>query len=261
MRGLNFLFQLKSYLVFLLRSGNEHGLHCPFIFDIYCTAIRPQKTFYCFQGIEELRHSLQQQTRVINVTDLGTGGGSNERSIESIANRTLKPPHIAQMLFRVVQYLQPLHILDLGTSLGITTAYLASGNPKAKVYSFEGCQNIAQEARRNFKKLSIRNVEIIEGNIDYTLQERLERLPSLDFAFIDANHTFEATLRYFEICLSKAHRQTVIVFDDIYWSEGMARAWETIKADKRVILSVDLFYLGITFLRPLQPKQHFILRI
>lgn len=260
MRGLNFLFQLKSYLVFLLKSGNEHGLHSPFIFDIYCTAIRPQKAFYCFRKIEELRYSLQRQTKIIQVTDLGTGS-SAERSIQSIANRALKPSYIGQMLFRLVHYLQPQHILDLGTSLGITSAYLASGNSNAKVYSFEGCPNIAEEAQDNFKRLSISNVEMVVGNIDHTLEEKLKTLPSLDFAFIDANHTYEATIRYFEICLAKSNSQTVIVFDDIYWSKGMARAWEAIKTDQRVILSIDLFHLGIVFLRHSQPKQHFVLRI
>lgn len=254
---------IKSYIAFYFQSGNEHGLHAPFIFDIYTSAIRPNKFFYPFLKIENLRAQLLANPTNISVTDLGTGSAraSNIRSISTIARSALKKKDIAQIIFRLVNYLQPTHIIDLGTSLGITTAYMACAKPSSQITSFEGCPNIAAEAMKNFKKLGVKNVEVVVGNIDITLPAFIKNTPQLDFVFVDANHTYEATLRYFEICLIKATTETVFVFDDIHWSSEMVMAWEAIKAHQKVTLSIDLFHVGIIFLRTNQPKQHFVLRI
>jgi len=41
----------------------------------------------------------------------------------------------------------------------------------------------------------------------------------------------------------------------------MEKAWAEIKADARVSLTIDLFYIGIVFLRKEQKEQeHFIIR-
>lgn len=256
-------YLIKSYLAFYIQSGNEHGLHSPFIFDIYTTAIRPKKTFYSFLKIENLRTQFLADDSEIIFTDLGTGSEKSGRirTISAIARSSLKSAAIAQILFRLVNYLQPKRIIDLGTSLGITTAYLASAKPSAMLTTFEGCPNTAEVAHKSFKKLGLKNVEVVVGNIDTTLLPTIQNIPHLDFVFIDANHTYEATLRYFEICLAKATSETVFVFDDIHWSPDMVLAWEVIKAHRKVTLSIDLFHVGIIFLRINQPKQHFVLRI
>jgi predicted O-methyltransferase YrrM len=257
------LFQLLAYLRFWWRSGNAHGLHSPFVFGLYTTVIRHTGLFRAYVPIEAQRHKLLRSKQTISVTDFGAGshtGAGRQRRVAAIARTAAKPAHLAQLLFRLVNHFRPQTILELGTSLGLTTAYLTAPDSRQRVVTFEGCPNVAAEARQTFANLKLRNVEIVEGNLDDTLAPTLAKLPPVDFVFFDGNHRYEPTLRYFEQCLQHAHEGSVFVLDDIHWSDEMERAWEAIKARPEVTLTVDLFYVGLVFFRKNQPKQHFWLR-
>ena len=150
-------------------------------------------------------------------------------------------------------------IFELGTSLGINTLYLAKAWTQGKVTTFEGCPETLKIAQQNFEKLKA-NIHTVEGNIDETLPEELKKHDKVDFVFFDANHRKSATLKYFHACLEKVDENTVFVFDDIYWTKDMGEAWDEIKNHHEVMLSIDLFDLGLVFFRKNQPKQHFLLR-
>lgn len=259
------MFQLLAYLRFWLRSGNAHGLHSPFVFGLYTAVVRHTGTFGAYAGIEARRRELLASPASISVTDFGAGshtGAGRQRRVAAIARTAAKPPHLAQLLFRLANYCRPATILELGTSLGLTTAYLAAADSRHRVVTFEGCPNVAAVARETFAALHLRNIDIVEGNIDHTLAPALAALAApLDFAFFDGNHRYEPTLRYFELCLAHRTDHSVFVFDDIHWSADMERAWEAIKAHPDVRLTVDLFYVGLVFFRKNQPKQHFWLRV
>ncbi|MDO7852673.1 class I SAM-dependent methyltransferase [Hymenobacter sp. CA1UV-4] len=258
------LFQLLAYLRFWLRSGNAHGLHSPFVFGLYTSAVRHTGLYKTYAAVETRRRQLLSSAASISVTDFGAGshtGAGRQRRVADIARTAAKPPQLAQLLFRLANYFRPATILELGTSLGLTTAYLAAADSRSRVVTFEGCPNVAAVARETFAALQLRNIDLIEGNIDQTLAPALAALSApIDFAFFDGNHRYEPTLRYFEQCLAHRTEHSVFVFDDIHWSEDMERAWETIKAHPDVTLTVDLFYIGLVFFRKNQPKQHFWLR-
>ena len=259
------LYQLLAYLRFWLRSGNAHGLHSPFVFGLYTTVIRHDGHFGAYDAVEARRAELLHSQQRLTVRDFGAGshsGAGRVRRVADIARTAAKPPRLGQLLFRLVNHFQPETILELGTSLGLTTAYLAAAHSRHQVITFEGCLATAAVARDTFAKLGLRNVGLREGNLDDTLAPALAALPGpLDFVFFDGNHRYEPTLRYFELCMSRATEQSVFVFDDIHWSAEMERAWEAIKAHPRVMLTVDLFFIGLVFFRTNQPKQHFSLRL
>ena len=259
-----YLFQLLAYLRFWLRSGNAHGLHSPFVFGLYTAVVRHTGFFGAYGLVEARRQQLLASAASISVTDFGAGshtGAGRSRRIADIARTAAKPAPLAQLLFRLVNYFRPATILELGTSLGLTTAYLAAADSRHRVVTFEGCPNVAAVARATFSALQLSNVEIVEGNIDHTLAPALAALPGpVNLAFFDGNHRYEPTLRYFELCLAHRTDDSVFVFDDIHWSADMERAWEAIKAHPDVTLTVDLFYIGLVFFRKNQPKQHFWLR-
>lgn len=219
--------------------------------------------FPAYTQVEDLRQSLLEDNSEIEVTDLGAGshtGATKKRKIAAIARSAAKPEQLGQLLFRLANYFKPATILELGTSLGITTSYLALARKSANIYTFEGCPAIAAQAKRNFAKLRLAHVQLVEGNIDKTLPQTVSSLKQVDFVFFDGNHRLEPTLRYFEICLSKAHAGSVFIFDDIYWSAEMMEAWQKLKQHPRVLLTIDLFHIGLVFFRTNQPKQHFTLR-
>jgi predicted O-methyltransferase YrrM len=161
----------------------------------------------------------------------------------------------------MVQYYKPEHVLELGTSLGITTSYLASGNPNAGIFTLEGSIAIADSATKNFQSLELSNIELITGNFDETLAPTIKRFSSVDFAFIDGNHRYKPTINYFNQILSKIHNSSVLIFDDIHWSKEMEQAWEEIKNHSSVTCTIDLFFIGLVIFRSeIKEKQHFIIR-
>ena len=245
-------------------SANGHGVHSPFVFQ-FIKFIKNDKTKYdCYDRIEAIRKQLLQNNTTIEVQDFGAGSTVlkyNKRVVSKMAASSLKPKRFAQLLYRMVNFYKPKSIVELGTSFGVTTSYLASGNADAKVYTFEGAPAIAAIAKNNFEALGINNIELAEGSFDKTLKPFLQEIPSLDFAFIDGNHAKTPTLEYFHQLLEKSHENSIFIFDDIHWSKGMEEAWDEIKQHNSVTLSIDLFFIGIIFFRKdFKIKQDFILR-
>lgn len=259
------MHQFFAYLRFRLRAGNAHGLHSPFVYALYTTVICHNGAFAAFAPIETRRRALLKSSASLTVTDLGAGshtGAGRVRRVADIARATAKPPRLAQLLFRLVNHFRPTTVLELGTSLGLTTAYLAATDSRHRVITFEGCPNVAAVARETFAALRLGNVEIVDGNLDATLGTALAALPGpVDFVFFDGNHRCEPTLRYFEQCLTHRTDQSVFVFDDIHWSPEMEQAWANIQAHPAVTVTVDLFYVGLVFFRRGLPRQHFTLRL
>lgn len=256
---------ITSYFKYLLRSGNEHAIHSPFLFDLYTKVIKAKHDNHPdYDQLKSLRKALLSSNEEIEILDLGAGSRvnkSNLRKIKTIARNAEKPAKFGKLFHRLIRHFQPETILELGTSLGLTTLYMSKAKPGTKIISFEGCPQTAKVAQQNFDKLGVDNIDVVLGNIDETLPATLKKLDrKLDYAYFDANHRYEPTVRYFENCLPYAHNDTIFIFDDIYWSEGMTQAWNEIKAHPQVTLTVDLFWIGLVFFRKEQLKEDFVLR-
>jgi len=257
------LHQAKSYIKYKRNAVGKHGVHSPFVFDLMRQVFDKNDCFYAFKPIELIRENLKLDKTKIEVLDLGAGSkknNDNKRSIRQIITQSAKAPKYGQLLFRLVNYLNCNIIVEIGTSLGMTTLYLANAKRYGKIYTLEGSPEIALKAKQNFKKLNLKNITLIEGDFNNTLPTLLQKLKQIDFVFFDGNHTQEATLNYFAKCLEKKHNNTVFVFDDIYWSEGMTAAWEKIKKHKEVTTTIDIFEMGIVFFRKELPKQDLVIK-
>lgn len=253
--------KIQGYLQYRWRTVHIHGVHSPFVFQLYEEVIADDRYYYSFDYVEDIRSHLRKNQQEITVTDFGAGssfGNEKQRKISQIV-KSASSPKQGQFLFRLVNFLRPQTLLELGTNLGIGTLYMAEAcTPEAKVYTFEGCPNIAHLAQKVYEHTHLK-VNTIVGNLDDTLQKKIAQIPQLDFVYFDANHRLEPTLRYFELCLPKVAENSVFIFDDIYHSNDMKQAWQTIQNHPKVMLSIDLFELGLVFFRTNQPKQHFYL--
>lgn len=256
------LWRAKQYTKYIAKAKNRHGIHSPFVYKLLDEVIYNEYTFPEFTVVEDIRSKLLSRTDTIEITDLGAGSTvnkSNIRKVSDIAKNSAKAGKWGQLLFRLANHFQPKQMVELGTSFGIGCLYQSLGNPSGHLTSFEGCLNTAKIAQEQFASAGV-SPTIIQGNFDDTLLPHLASIEQLDWAFIDGNHQERPTVRYFEQCLKKCHNDSVLLFDDIYWSKGMAAAWENIKVHPRVTVSLDFFQIGIVFLRKEQPKQHFTIR-
>lgn len=255
---------IKHYLYHQFSAKSLDGIHSPFVFDLASKIIKSDEQYYAFNQIEYQRKKLLLSKKEIEVEDFGAGSKifkSNKRKVADIAKTSLKPPKQAQLLFKLVNYFKFKNILELGTCLGLSSAYLAKSSKKIDVTTIEGASEISKIASKTFDNLNLKNIRLITGQFDTVIPNLLESNPKYDCIFIDGNHQKQATLKYFQQLLPHIHNDSLMVFDDIYWSKGMTEAWSEIKAHKNATVTIDLFYFGLVFFRKEQPKEHFKIKM
>ena len=284
------LYRAKSWLRHQLTAWNTggEGVHSPYLFEWVRMVMMDKNSFYIWGEIERCREKMLRDERELEFVDYGSGklkgengklkGANGERRrVCDIARRSLAKRKYAQMLSRLVNWLGASHnlengsgtayslefrgltIVELGTSLGVTTAYMAAMDSRNRVVTFEGCEAVANIAKENWKALNINNIECRIGKID--VEQLAGDIEHLDVAFIDANHTYVSTCEYFDVLAGKVHEKSVIVVDDIHYSEEMEKAWKAICADERVTSTIDLYQMGLVFFDKHYWKRHYTMRL
>ena len=264
------LHRVWSFVRHRLTAWNTtgEGIHSPYLFRLVRFVFRDENTFYCFADIERRRAYLEACEDTLDVTDYGSqgapGGKLIKRRVCDIAKTHLERAKMGQLLFRIVHFMgqeekRPLEILELGTSLGITTAYLASADSRNRIMTLEGSGEVLKVAQGVWRALRLENIEWQEGNIDDTLY--IHARDKLDLVYVDANHTYEATMRYVGYLLPRMNEKGMVVVDDIHYSQEMEKAWEDLKKDERVTSSMDLYHMGILFVDKHYLKRHYRLTV
>lgn len=253
------LYSMVAFSRFYWRAVTKYQIHSPFVFDLAQAVLDDRRDYYAFRDVEELRERMLASEAALEVTDYGTGAanGVKKRSLRSIVRRAGSSARQGRRLFRLAQWLAPKTVLEMGSSVGISTLYMASAVRNARMLSLEGCPQTAAVAQNNLKAMDLRQAEIVTGPFERTLIPALQHLQQVDLVFIDGNHREEPTWQYFEQSLPFSHDHTVFVFDDTHWSAGMQAAWQRIQQHPRVTLSIDFYDFALVFLNPdFKVRQH-----
>ncbi|MFZ4785466.1 MAG: O-methyltransferase [Flavobacteriales bacterium] len=251
--------EAKHFIRHLFLARNRHGVHSPLVYKLNTQVLTRTIHFTEFEQIESARKDLLADKRSIEVEDFGAGSRAESRGLRtvcSIAKNALAPAHQAQALFKLIRHFQPTSILELGTSLGITTSYLAKAAPEAQISTIEGSSNIAQLAQATFQKLNISHIDSVIGTFDEVLDHVLNKRTSWDMIYIDGNHRFEATVRYLDKIKPFLNENSIVVLDDIYWSKEMTQAWQQACQREEFSLFLDYFHFGILFCRPRMQREY-----
>jgi predicted O-methyltransferase YrrM len=227
--------------------------------------LRDRKPYEIYGKVEALRRELLRSNERLEVVDLGAGSrkdNQQSRRVGDIVRSAAKPKKYGQLLYRTARHYGCRNLLELGTSLGITTAYLAAGaGTEGKVVTIEGAPAIAAKAAEQLRRLGAGNVVQLVGDFDERLPEAFGIMPSPELVYIDGNHRKEPTLRYFQLLKERCGEQAILVFDDIHWSRGMEEAWAAIRGDDEVTCTIDLFHVGFVFFRrSFREKVDFMIR-
>ena len=252
-----------DFLKYRLKAKTRHGVHSPFAYRLVDQVIYDFQAKKVYADIEKLRSELVRDMRSIPITDVGVGSvlnKSKQKKVSTLAKNILKPTKLDQLIHRLVADVNPGNIIELGTCLGIQTAYLAKAAPNARVISIEECPETVAIALENLEKLHIQNTEICVGNFDELLPDIIKNIPELDLILINGSHTKEAILNYFQWCLPKLSERSIMIFDHIHRSKEMNEAWEHIKSHPEVSVTIDLFQIGLVFVRKAQAKEDFVIR-
>lgn len=260
MQNLRFIL---NFIRYYLSSKTSYDIHPPFLYELVTEIFENRQDNLDYTKVESLKKELLHDDRTLRVIDLGAGSHKNksaERTVKQIARHSSRSNKYGRLLYRLSAYIKPKTIIELGTSLGMSSSYMALGSPSSQIITIEGSPEIASLAKENFLKLGLTNIEVIDGNFDDVLPGILESVSQPELIFIDGNHRRIPTINYFNQCLSKVVNDTVIVFDDINWSKEMKETWFEIRNHPSVTLSVDIFFMGIVFFRKESTKQHFVIR-
>lgn len=242
---------------------DEHSIHSPFFFDFYRQVIQASKKESDDTEAEKLRTALLTNTTEITLEDLGAGSAAtsgSRRTLAEIAKVSASPARLSRLYLSILRYYDARYVIELGTSIGLNTLYLAQ-KKDARIFTFEGSPALINIALTHFESLDKTNIKLIEGNIDTTLPNFLQQTDKVNFVLMDANHRYEPTLRYFNLLIRRLNEKSVVVIDDIHWSEEMEKAWKELAQHKLVYGSIDLYRCGILFFDPALNRQHFVLSL
>ena len=264
MHGMNFhrLSGAFKYYVFS-RHRKGHGIHSPFVFDFVNTVLRKDIPPDVMEIVNGVRKDMAESSELLSVTDLGAGSqnkSSSQQRLSDISRRSTVRNRYGRVLHNIAARYNGRNILELGTSVGIGTLFLALGAPASRIKSIEGCSQLVQIAKRNIVHCNIDNIDVVTGDFDTQLDVLSETgfIPSM--VFVDGNHRKEAVLKYFALLKELLEAGSVIVFDDINYSCEMNEAWNEIKSDLQVSVSIDIFQMGFVFFRKGMVKQDFVIR-
>lgn len=253
--------QILSFIKhFLTAKRGGHGIHSPFVYQLVTKVLYDKRKHQAYQLPETILNNMYNNPKIIEHIDFGAGKKPKHNiRIDQIAKKSVIKPKWGRLLHRMVKYVQPFVSLELGTSLGIGSLYIASAlNEEGILYTFEGSPQIAATAESNFEISGLHNqIHTITGKIDEQLPNVLSKLELVDFVYIDANHQFSPTIKYFHWLLEKSNEHSVFIFDDIHWSADMSKAWKEIQQHPKVTVTIDLYRFGLVFFKKDQAKENF----
>jgi predicted O-methyltransferase YrrM len=258
---------ISDYLKYLLRSHNLHGVHSPFVYELNDKVLNYNKAPVDLKPLEDYSNFLKDEQTILRLEDIGSNSrvtSKTDRKVSEIYWTSSTSERMGILLARLITYYKLKNVIELGTCLGIGTGYLwqaLSTIPDSKLTTVEGREELYRYTKEKFSSYFIPNrVSFIHGNFDNVLGDVLEETGKPDLVFVDGNHRYEPTINYFNTLLKYIHPGSILIFDDIYWSQEMKKAWAEISIHPQVSISVDLFRWGIVFFRNEMPKQHFTLR-
>jgi predicted O-methyltransferase YrrM len=247
---MNKIWRIVEFLKFYFKAKTLYNIHSPFLFELLKYISDVDKRYYQFDKIEQVRTFHINNHNTLNINDQGAGSSiknGQARTIASICKVSTSGEKKCRLIYNIIQYLKPQSVVELGTNLGIATAYIQIASKNENVHTIEADAQLMDIAQQTFTRLKL---PIITYNTTFEtfFRDYPEIIIDADLVYIDGNHTYEGTiLAYREATISQT-KQKVLIFDDIYWSKGMQRAWKDICLDITSGYCIDLYIIGIVIL-------------
>lgn len=220
---------LRSYLKYLLQRKTEFSVHSPFVYDFM------KKVLYD-RGTNRDYDLMQRISRLLDGRKFSTRSRRKQ----------------ARLLYRLVRYMEPETVLTFGQLSALNTSALALGNLQTKVYLEQSADFL-----ETLNSMGVVNVSLIRRDVDE--EEQFERL-NTGFVYYALDDFGDDTWNNIEEGFGEVDEDTVLVFEGIHHSHHTEVAWEAVKANEDVTLSMDLYSLGIVFFREGIEKQDFVLK-
>lgn len=174
---------------------------------------------------------------------------SSGKSVGEYCKASSSPQSKGEFLMKLIRVIKPDNCLELGTNFGISAAYQACGlelNGKGRLITIEYNRELLPYSDDLWDKIGIKHrIQQYQGKFEDVLSEILSMLQEIDFVYIDGNHRKEPTLSYFNEIYPFLRKDSVVVFDDITWSDEMKEAWMILSKDQRINNAFEVHDLGV----------------
>lgn len=206
-----------------------YGVHSPFAFNLITWVIYEKYSFYPYQELDKLR----------------------SRLIKDGEKKLLNSSKVDKLLFRLVNWMQPQEILEIGTQTGLSTCYMASAKRDARITTISsGNIIVPEEGYSNIKKYKVNS-----KNSENVISDYLERISLLDFVHFN-RYTPERVI--YKKIYPKIHRRSLLVIEGIHSSKAMLEWWNELIKDERTGITFDLYEIGLIFYDKTKIKQHYV---
>ncbi len=205
------------------RHRRGYGVHSPSDFFFITDVIYEQRPFYAYSSLHHLR-----------------------RVVAFLPHYREK---VDKFLFRLVNYLQPSVLFDVGTGSGISVRYMMEARAEMDVYTFSDKFQDAVKRILSFKP----SVVCTEGDALSEINGLISDGIIPDFVHIAYTADYE---KVFEALVPYAKEDTCFVIGKPYQNEAKKRWWKKVIDDSRTGVTFDLYDVGIVFFDKNRVKEH-----
>jgi len=210
------------------------------------------------QTIERERKAIIKEDVQVQATN--SPNSDKTDSTKYLARVSSKRKSWASLQLKIIRNLKPEKGLEFGTCLGITAAYQAQGmqlNGSGSFITMEGLESRQRFALKLFDSLKVENVHCIQGDFNETLPGVIDDFGPFEYVFIDGDHRYESTVKYFKTLLPHLTENAIVILDDIRLTDEMFKAWNKIKSDPSVSYSFDFIQVGLCFIGDTEKKESY----
>lgn len=250
------MHSIWQYIKYFFKSKHwrGYGVHSPYMFYLVTMIIEDRNSFYRFSQIENMRKVLKNTTKTLMV---GNEGEKKEVKISSLLKQGSISPSYDQLLFRLSRYFHPKNILEIGTTIGLSTMYMAAPDSTCNVYTVEKDAGISSLARLNFKRAEFSNIKVLNENVSSPVVTDLIKTNQIDLYYFGRKASDEDVRCVLECTTNRYSSSTVIMISDIYKTKEREILWNEMKQIKGVRVCLELFFYGILiFNEDLQPQSY-----
>jgi len=234
-------------------------LHSPFIFELsnhIFESINQQESSL----ISNFRQFLTSNTSIISLQD--KDGSCFSTSVSTRYKKTSISSVYGKILRGLQEFMKAKNVLELGTSLGVSTLYFETNLSHIDTIDLNDIGKKIVSEFSETQNTIFSNITFRIGNFETKLPEYLEEKKTVDFVFIDGDHTYESTIKNTHTIIPFLSKNSCIVLDDIRWNEAMYAAWNELKSNSNFNYTIDFGRIGVLMkINNHAPKQHFILHL
>lgn len=211
---------LFTRVLYKIRHHNGHGIHSPFVFSFINDVIEEKLPYYAYQDI----------ARYLNLS---------EKKIDEETKKN-------KLLFRIVNRFSPTKILEIGTGNGFSTIYLTAPSKRINCICIDANED-AKNTHKNWdRSISYSNWESIDKTND-----------TFDFILLNLNKLKDTKVNLDNFLITHIHANSVIVITDIRTNKANQVFWKNLVKRNNVIISLDLYHIGILLFNNKYYKQNY----